>query len=459
LLRLALSSFSYFQAEMITFDSNELLRRAKEILANNWTGAFTKPAPHLYPHQWNWDAGFIALGYSHFDLERACQELRFLFSGQWSNGMLPQIIFQPAAAQGRYFPGADFWQTNSNSDAPQDPVTSGITMPPVHGFVLWEIWQNSGADPELLPFFKALFPKVKALHEYLYQYRDPAKEGLVYIRHPWESGTDNSPTWDHTLGRIQFDKLHLPAYERQDLQHKKAASQRPNDDDYDRYIYLVDLFRKNKYDEAAMDAACPFKIQDPLFNGILCYSNECMAKLAEAIDEDPEDFNGWHAFTRSAMNEKLWNRVTARYDSYDLYNLEVMPTFSANAFIPLLGEVPDPQQAQRMVATLMGPHLNERDDIWLCPSYSLDRPDVDFQKYWRGPVWININWMLGKGLQRYGFIEEAAQLQRQSLHLIEKFGFYEYYDPRMKQSENGYGTDSFSWTAALCIDIITKTLS
>jgi len=48
--------------------SKAFTAKAISILANNWTGEFTKPAPHLYPHQWNWDSGFVALGYSHFDI-------------------------------------------------------------------------------------------------------------------------------------------------------------------------------------------------------------------------------------------------------------------------------------------------------------------------------------------------------------------------------------------------------
>ena len=432
-----------------------LIDQAKVILNNNWTGAFTKPAPHLYPHQWNWDSGFIALGYSHYDLERACRELRSLFRGQWSNGLLPQIIFQPPAAGGRYFPGAHFWQTTEQPDAPKDPITSGITMPPVHGFVLWHLWRNSGEDKALLPFLRELYPKVKALHEYLYTFRDPQGEGLVYIRHPWEPGTDNSPTWDRALQRIAIDKFKLPAYERQDLQHKKAAAQRPDDDDYDRYIYLVDLFRRYQYDEEKLDALCPFKIQDPLFNGILCYSNECMAELSGLLNEDPGDWLNWQSATRSALNTKLWNRVRACYDSYDLVTEQVIPTHTANAYVPLLGGVPDPQQAQRMLASLLGPYVNgQAERYWLCPSYAMDQPDVDFQKYWRGPVWVNINWMLWRGMLRYGFEEEAERIRADTLQLIDQYGFHEYFDPRKDVAENGYGTNAFSWTAALCIDFL-----
>ncbi len=44
-----------------------LVEKAKTILNNNWLGKSTKPAPDLYPHQWNWDSGFIAIGYSGYN--------------------------------------------------------------------------------------------------------------------------------------------------------------------------------------------------------------------------------------------------------------------------------------------------------------------------------------------------------------------------------------------------------
>ena len=85
------------------------LKLAKQILNGNWTGAYTKPSPSLYPHQWNWDSGFIAIGYAHYDQDRAEQEILSLFENQWPNGMVPQIVFNPQAL-GHYFPEPDFWQ-------------------------------------------------------------------------------------------------------------------------------------------------------------------------------------------------------------------------------------------------------------------------------------------------------------------------------------------------------------
>ncbi|MDO9575145.1 MAG: hypothetical protein Q7J55_01285 [bacterium] len=72
-----------------------LKKRAVEVLKDNDTGNSTKPAPLLYPHQWQWDSAFIAIGLSHIDEERAQQEILSLLRGQWTNGMIPHIIFNP----------------------------------------------------------------------------------------------------------------------------------------------------------------------------------------------------------------------------------------------------------------------------------------------------------------------------------------------------------------------------
>ena len=73
--------------------TTSLLDRAISVLRLNDTGVFTKPGPHQYPHQWNWDAALVALGLSHFDLPRAQGEIRALLSGQWQDGMLPHVVY------------------------------------------------------------------------------------------------------------------------------------------------------------------------------------------------------------------------------------------------------------------------------------------------------------------------------------------------------------------------------
>src|SRR6516164_9762181 len=112
-----------------------LAARAAYILRDNSTGLITKAAPDLYPHQWSWDAAFNAIGLATVDLPRARLELDSLFAGQWRNGLLPHIVFDPAADG--YWPGPALWACPQFSDeATAAPATSGIVDPPVHAIAV-----------------------------------------------------------------------------------------------------------------------------------------------------------------------------------------------------------------------------------------------------------------------------------------------------------------------------------
>ncbi len=184
----------------------ELTERAKAVLDGNWLGQSTKPSPHLYPHQWNWDSGFIAMGYARYNQIRAQQELSSLFSAQWKNGMLPQIVFNKGALGG-YFPEPDFWQSERSPQFPGNVLTSGITMPPVHAIAALRVFNHARDQDAAREWLADMYPRILSMHEYFYRDRDPRGEGLVYIRHPWESGLDNSPTWDPPLTWISHPPL------------------------------------------------------------------------------------------------------------------------------------------------------------------------------------------------------------------------------------------------------------
>ena len=435
---------------------NQLAQTAQSVLEKNWNGHFTKPAPSLYPHQWNWDSGFIALGVAHYHWERAEAELRHLFQAQWSTGMLPQIVFgnDPEA---KYFPGPDFWQTQDVPAAPTHIHTSGITQPPVFGFILWEMYQIAKDKDQAKAFLQEMYPKVVALHRYFYEFRDPKEEGLVYIRHPWEAGTDNSPTWDTILEKLEVSQLYIPPYQRKDLQNPDAAKHRPTDLDYDRYVYLVDLYRRNNYDDKAIEKECPFKIVDPLFNAVLTWSNEALIKIGELLNEDVTEIVQWYELTTHMMNEKLWDEEYGIYNGWDLVEDKVIPIETSSGLMPLIGGIPEIGQALEILDLLSSEHFagNLDNPVYLCPTYSLTCENFDYSKYWRGPVWMNMNWMLYHGLRRYEtdeFLEVAERIKKDSLDLLNKYGFYEYFDPRKNATANaGYGTNQFSWSAALCL--------
>jgi hypothetical protein len=443
---------------IIEVDAKALAKGAKNVLQKNQIGTFTKPAPDLYPHQWNWDAGFIAIGYAHYDMGQAESELRHLFSGQWKNGMLPHIVFN-TSADDHYFPGSPFWETWRSFDAPDQIKTSGISNPPVHGFVLQRMYQVARDKGRALNFVREMYPKIRAMHAYFYNERDPHHEGLVYIRHPWESGNDNSPTWDTPLEKIDFSRIKVPPYQRKDLD-TSHEEHRPTHSDYDRYIHLIDLFRKADYREADIYSIIPFAVQDPLFNTILIRSNQAMIELGGMIGEDVQEFKEWNELSISAMNRKLWNEKTAMYDAYDLINNEPLLMEASSGLMPLFAGVPDAARAGKVVERLQSAAFSgtPQQPYYLCPSFTPLSDKFDRQKYWRGPVWINMNWMLFHGLNHYGYHELAEKVKADSLELLSHYGFYEYFDPIrgiVHEQHQGYGSRQFSWSAALCLDWVS----
>ncbi len=289
---------------------------AQTVLDKNWRSGYTIPSPRLYPFQWNWDSGFIALGLAWSRPPRALEEVRSLFRGQWRNGFLPHIVFhQPDA---NYFPGPDVWQTAGLPDAPRDLATSGITQPPVFAFVLERLLTTPAAQlPEWSAFLAEMFPKIVAFHRYLYTHRDPLGEGLVYIQHNWESGTDNSPAWDAVFDAMDPRNARDVAHLRRDLRSIDAAH-RPTNENYRRYIYLVDLFAQYRYDDDAIAQESPFLVQDILFNSLLARSNQSLIALGRQLGHDIAEIESWNARTTAALNAKLWDAEAGHYFSFDL---------------------------------------------------------------------------------------------------------------------------------------------
>src|SRR5215470_6121017 len=248
-----------------------LAARAAYILRDNSTGLITKAAPTLYPHQWSWDAAFNAIGLAAVDLPRARLELDSLFAGQWRNGMVPHIVFDPAADG--YWPGPAQWEcARFNEDASMLPATSGICDPPVHAIAVDRILQaaaaTGGHELELTRGWAThLYPKLLAWHRFLARDRVDKSTGLITLFHGWESGTDNSPRWDIPYANVEVGPG-LPAYVRRDKAHVSDAAQRPTDCEYDRYVWLVEEAKRAGYDSSLLRDSGSFQVGDVLFTAI-----------------------------------------------------------------------------------------------------------------------------------------------------------------------------------------------
>ena len=435
-------------------ETDELEEAARAVLDDNWVGAATLPSSGLYPHQWSWDSAFVAIGRSWYDQERAQTELETLFGAQWTNGMLPHIVFSPAVPPGSYFPGPDFWQSHRASGSPQSIATSGITQPPLHAAAALEVYQHAADPPQALAFLKRLYPGLVAQHAYLKRWRDPDRCGLAAIVHPWESGLDNSPAWDSALVDLKIPPDALPSYERRDLVHADPAD-RPTDEAYDRFVYLAARYRDAGYNDATLLSHSPFLVQGPLFNALWRWSAQALAKIATLVGDDPAPHQADARRIRQAILDQLWDPPGQRFGTRDVRAGRRTPEDTILAFMPLLDpELPSPM-VTAIVELLGSPcfHPAEVAEHFLVPTYDMCAPRFDPRRYWRGPVWINTDWLLWLGLRQHGANALAAELRADILGLVRRSGFREYFHPF---GGEGYGASGFAWSAALLIDVIHR---
>jgi glycogen debranching enzyme len=79
-------------------------------------------------------------------------------------------------------------------------------------------------------------------------------------------------------------------------------------------------------------------------------------------------------------------------------------------------------------------------------------PDFSETRMWRGPVWVNTNWLVAQGLRRQGLIDKAERLERATLELVAAQGPNEYFRPDTGVKPPR-ATTVFGWSAALTVDL------
>lgn len=439
----------------------KMFSEAKAVLDGNWVSEMnsTLPSPNLYPHQWSWDASFVSMGYSHYDTRRAIDETDALFRGQWRNGHIPHIVFNPSAVES-YFPGPDFWKIETAGErGPLNP-TSGITQPPVHALASLAIYENApdALSKQLaMEHLEDIYPKLSAWHNYLYRERDPYHRNLVFIRHMWESGMDNSPAWDPVLASMKLTADDIPPYKRVDKAKVGNHNERPDGFFYDRAVHLIKVFYDNDYDEARIAKASPFLIEDVLFNSILARAGIALGRIAEILNKPAEEIEAHRSrseLTAVAISEKLYDEEDGFFYDYDLVSKTHIKTRISGGLAGVFGAKMSDKQLDTMVKAMYEPgFLGEDLTSWTIPSVSRDDPGYTNTTYWKGPAWINVNYLVREGLLRYGDNKDAMKiatfLKERSLELLEMSGFYEYFNPISGAPHGGH---QFSWSAALAID-------
>lgn len=435
-----------------------LVKRAIETLEGNRESfpspngrvRFTAPDKDRYPYQWLWDSSFHAIGLRHVDPARAADELKSLLAGQWDNGMIPNMVHaradvlakRHAKAAGRAFlewrpleavkearKAAGMWLQDRFLGFAHDGKrrTSGITQPPIVAEAALAVAEKLGAEAGH-EFLAEVYPALRRHFDWID--RERVKDGLMVIYHSWESGTDNSPRFD-------------PIYPQEPGRFKEWWF------NLTKKLPAIRALKKNGWRSSERFAA---KSAD--MNSYYSENLRALAEIARRVGragEAPELESRAESVRRNIL-EQLWDESRSGFRDLGLVDGEWkrLPAATTMDFMPLYAGVLDPGDPR--VGALVS-QLTDPERFWTpypLPTVSRQEPSFDPKGYWRGTSWVNINYLLARGLIRYGRAAEARELIERTLAMIERGGLREYYDPNTAEGQRG---KDFGWTSALVIEL------
>ncbi len=370
--------------------------------------------------------------------------------------MLPHMLFADDALD---VGSTRIWQSQQNPLAPRGVETSCITQPPVTAIAAWRVAQALPSG-ERTPFLAELFPKLVAYHEWLYRDRDPDECGLVTLIHPWECGLDTTPPWMQALASMPLPwwaraatRLHLAhvmRFLRRDTKYVPSV-QRPTDNEGLGMLVLARLAKRYGFELRRMPPSRSVLIQDLAFNAIFAAANRSLTLIAAELDQPlPPEFQDCFARTTAAI-EELWNEDAGEYFSRDAVTGELLRISTIATFLPLFAGVSSSERAGALIA-----RLRATSGFWPrfpVPTVPTDAPEFRDEAYWKGPTWLNMNWMIVEALDDHDEHDLAEQLRQRTLELVDNAGCSEYFSPL---SGRGYGAPEFSWTAALVIELLAR---
>jgi putative isomerase len=241
-------------------------------------------------------------------------------------------------------------------------------------------------------FLDEIYEPIVRWNNWWFEHNDTDGNGLCEYHHPYSSGLDDSPLWDDGM-----------------------------------------------------------PVESPDLNTYLYLQQESLAKISAVIGET-EDVEMWRG-RAEAMARRLIELAWDEESGFFLarhHGARVPVRTPFNLFPLITGQMPQ-AIADRLVA-----HLTDERQFWSrypVPTVAMDDPKFDPLKMWRGPTWVNVNYLLIEGLQRSGYIELARELRRRTLDLICcRDDIYEYYHPMTGENPPS-AASMFGWSSAVFIDL------
>lgn len=266
----------------------------------------------------------------------------------------------------------------------------GESQPPLIAWSAWNLHRMTANRALLADVYE---PLVRNLDWWMRE-RDDNHDGVVEYKASLESGWDNSPRWDQ--GRV-----------------------------------------------SALD-----------LNSFLVAQTRCLARMAAELGRPQEAARLAERARRHAqrMVEHLYCREDGLFYDRRLEDGAWVKVLTPACFLPLWAGVPLPEaQARAMIEKyLLAPEHFFGEYPFPVVAYS-DR-EYSADNWWRGPVWMNIAYLMLEVLDGYGYAVQRDQAADRLVAMVTRnVRPYELFDSRTGQ---GQGVIDYGWTSAVLLRLL-----
>ncbi|MCI0477302.1 MAG: hypothetical protein L0Y55_13720 [Anaerolineales bacterium] len=244
-------------------------------------------------------------------------------------------------------------------------------------------------------FLEEVYEPIVRWNRWWFEKNDDDRDGIAQYNHPNSSGLDDSPLWDFGM-----------------------------------------------------------PVESPDLNTYLVMQQDALARIAEILGLK-QDAREWHLKANALaarMVEHFWDERAGVF--WATHNHEPIRVLTPFNLYPLLSGHLDLAKRKRLLDHLFNP-----DEFWLehpIPTVAKNDPQYDPNQMWRGPTWVNINYLFIEGLARNGYPEQARALRDKTLQLLmRQRDIYEYYNPETGAAPPR-AASVFGWSSAVFVDLAIK---
>lgn len=280
-----------------------------------------------------------------------------------------------------------------------DPWTSEATINPTPAWSLWKVFEATG-DRGLLKRWYA--PLVRYHRWYLAKRR---RDGLLFTPDAFEI-QDDSPRYD--------------------------------------------ALRERARDGHRMKPVCAIET-----NVFFALQARTLARMAEVLGRAGEGSRiaAEGAAVARRIKSAMWDPRRAFLFDRVAGSGARIPVRTNAAFLALLVDVLDPAERRRLLEHARSPsEFGTRSPL---PTVACDERSFDPDRMWRGPTWLNMNWLIIEGLRRTGEHALAARILQRQTAMIARGGF-----PRLDEWYNpitgaALGAPDYGWSATVGDQLLT----